>query len=272
MSKRNAASIPSPAIKPTRKASHKQDPGKYISPRTGGAPIFAISMTTRPRQPTDTLIITGVSPATVRDPAPLALFLAQSEIELELVSLPKFGRIILLCKNSQDASIIGTKLAQLTSWCSKQGNEAKIVVSFSLQNNHWHHDTTAEKEVEYLELPLENESRRFLISPPLSPPPEWDHWHRTEEGPNRKTIPSPHELSHLLWERLGGFQGEEAVPYTEDEKEEKKAVNIAHEPEILFENVDNGVPVILLDAAPGNTEKTALRSIAKTAMPPMDIQ
>ncbi|KAK6458313.1 uncharacterized protein RJT20DRAFT_30772 [Scheffersomyces xylosifermentans] len=260
------------------------------------------------RSPTNTLILTKVSDKLLNDPQPLVNFIAHENNYLsELVSLPRFGRILIICDSSDVSTEIAHLLKSSPQWST-------ISISYSIKDNKFsimknpdllvsnHRDGQLNSDievnwksnnddlVEYLELPSESGSRRFLISPPLSPHAEWDQWDREEEGPNQKTLFSPQELSHLLWERLGGFDSSIVRKYRDEQEEED--YEIAHEnleespsiqgeidlndqPQILFQNIDNGVPAIVLDTIKNaslgqgrrvQTEKT--RFLAKTTMPP----
>ncbi|KAK7687376.1 hypothetical protein QCA50_009241 [Cerrena zonata] len=117
---------------------------------------------------------------------------------------------------------------------------------------------------QYLELPLELGSRRFLISPPLSPPAEWDHWDKVEEGPSDKTFPTD-ELTNLLWERL------EDNDYTHHSKD-NLVVDLNMKPEVLFEDIDNGVPAIVLDTVNNRGPHTLSAKLRppKTSLPPLN--
>lgn len=228
------------------------------------------------RSPTDTIILTGLLLEFIKEPTPLLHYLSQSKREIELIALPKFHRILLVCSSREDSKSTFEDLANLSTQDSDlYGN---LSISYSIKDNDLlknANNITSNIPVEYLELPLEHESRRFLISPPLSPPAEWDHWHKTEDGPNKQSIPSPQELSHLLWERLGGFDSDHVRKYSLEQSESPDIIhNVANQPEILFQNIDNGVPAIVLDSANENqtNKSNNLKSapkLAKTAMPPV---
>lgn len=225
------------------------------------------------RSPTDTLILTGLDEALLNDPKPIIQFLAQKKREIEFITLPKFGRILLLCASRNEAEITYQDLKS-----SEWGTQFNI--SYSIKDN----DTlirstaTADEFVDYLELPLEHGSKRFLISPPLSPPPEWDHWQKAEEGPSKQTLHSAEELSHLLWERLGHRdESEDRVRKYEPEdedlqntagKQEREVHDLKVDPEVLFRDIENGVPAIILDSVQTTNETTPKRIVCKTAMPP----
>ncbi|CAH2354163.1 calcipressin-like protein [[Candida] railenensis] len=226
------------------------------------------------RSPTDTLILTGLEEDLLNDPKPIIQFLAQKKREIEFITLPKFGRILLLCASKIEAEITYQDLKD-----SNYGTQFNI--SYSIKDNDTlirSTATTSDEFVEYLELPSEHGSKRFLISPPLSPPPEWDHWQKAEEGPSKQTLHSAEELSHLLWERLGHrdesedrvrkYEPEDNDPQKTTNKQESVVHDLKVDPEVLFRDIDNGVPAIILDSVKTNNETTPKRIVCKTAMPP----
>ncbi|KAL6670353.1 calcineurin inhibitor [Candidozyma auris] len=207
-----------------------------------------------PRQPTNTLIVSRLSGEAKENPAVLAGFLAEQGIQVELVSLPKLERYIIIC---------GT------------------LIDFSLKDNHsailgeenW---ALKAADTQYLELPSESGSRRFLISPPLSPQGEWNDYDKVEEGPNQTAVYSPEELSHLLWDRFGGFDSTHVKKYKEESEDEEEEIendgevyDISQQPQVLFENIDNGVPAIVVDSV-RHQKSRRTPPLPKTAMPPMD--
>lgn len=208
------------------------------------------------RSPTNTLIVTNVDKSTLESPQALASFLASDHQVMELVALPKFQRILVICETVDLSTHVLHSLKLSDDW-------HHLKITYSIKNNAMsipQYDDI-ESHVDYLELPLEVGSKRFLISPPLSPPAEWDHWDKVEEGPNSKAVYSPQDLSHLLWERLGGFESDQVRKYETEETKQLK-------PEVLFEDIDNGVPAIVLDTV--NNRGTAPKQMPKTAMPPVD--
>lgn len=216
------------------------------------------------RSPTDTIILTGTLGTLLEDPTSLLKFLSVLRREIELISLIKFNRILLVCDSRLNSELT---FKELQKWKTDQHLEFNI--SYSLKDNdssRSHIDNT--EIVDYLELPLEHETKRFLISPPLSPPPEWDHWERTEEGPNKQTFHSPQELSHLLWQRLGGLGNENKVKKYDGELKDQLIHNISKNPEILFKDIDNGVPAIVLDGVEDVAGDQPKKVIQKTSMPP----
>lgn len=226
-----------------------------------------------PRNPTNTLILTQVDGGLLQNPTPLLEYLSTNGYIMELVALPKFQRILLICESSVVAQAINESLKS-SQWNFK--------VTYSIKDNHLaitdHPELLpTEDTILYLELPSEDGSKRFLISPPLSPPPEWDHWDKVEDGPHSKSVYSPQELSHLLWERLGGFDSSDFRKYQgEDDPVEGEETVVASEPEVLFKDIDNGVPAIVLDTMsnrekrPSVTNSAFKSSIPKTSMPPLE--
>lgn len=208
------------------------------------------------RKPTNTLIVTNVDIHVLLEPQEVIKCLANHGFVVELISLPKFQRLLVVCENTRVSSKVMSLLQENFDFkVTYSMKDLPLAVVYGPE--------FASNEKDYLELPLESESRRFLISPPLSPPAEWDHWDKVEEGPNQQAVYSPHELSHLLWERLGSTSNVRkmhggAAP-----------IDLDIEPMMLFENIDNGVPAIILDSADKNVEpQTQGRTVAKTAMPP----
>ena len=224
------------------------------------------------RNPTNTLILTNLGSGILNDPSPLVEFLSKKNYTIELVALPKFGRILVICDITETSQEVLLSLKHSSEW-------ADLGITYSIRDNHWSilgsdADLFASKadSKDYLELPLEDGSRRFLISPPLSPPAEWDHWDKVEDGPNAKSVYSPQDLSHLLWERLGGLQSSDVRKYQDEEIEENEYEirDMKTEPEVLFEDIDNGVPAIVLDTVNNKNKSDALskKPIAKTSIPP----
>lgn len=228
------------------------------------------------RSPTNTLILTNVSEEVLKDPSLLVNFLSHKKHLIELVALERLQRIIIICETSITATEIAEYIAQSPQWHN-------IRISYSLKGNQYTRlnrevwDKDLQQEKDYLELPAEIASKRFLISPPLSPPAEWDLWDKVEEGPNQQTIHSPEDISHLLWERFGGFESSDVkkvYPGSSDQEESKADSPAKYEPAVLFKDIDNGVPAIVLDSAQNESPEIAKnqpsRTLGKTSMPPAD--
>lgn len=98
---------------------------------------------------------------------------------MQLVALPAMQRLVLVCPTSEIAQSALTAKSQCTSL-----DDLKF--QFSLV------DTTTASQKQYLELP--SHQSFFLVSPPTSPPPEFDY-SRLEEHPNREKGLVP--VSHL---------------------------------------------------------------------------
>ncbi|KAI5962923.1 RCN1 [Candida pseudojiufengensis] len=222
-----------------------------------------------PRSPTNTLLLTNLSDEFLIDPHPLIDFISDLQYLVELIVLSKLSRIVIICETSTVAKILKEKI---TSWNNS------IKVSFTIRDNKFDlkkqelDKATANfnNEINYLELPHDLDSKRFLISPPMSPQSEWNDYNKTEEGPNEIAIYSPEELSNLLWERLGGFESELVRKFQNDEEpkinQDVKFINYKIEPELLFQDVDNGVPAIILDKI--DDLQDIDEKLPKTSMPP----
>lgn len=218
------------------------------------------------RTPTNTLILTKLSPELLRDPQTLVQLLVSRNFNVELVTLPKFERYLVICASPVVAMQVREHLA------AELGN--KIQIGFSLKDNHlalledelW----CIQGEKDYLELPLQEGSRRFLILPPLSPHSEWEDFGREEEGPNTKAVYSPEDLSHLLWDRFGGFDSSKVRKfYNDDSEDEDETIDISDKPHILFEDIDNGVPAIVVDSVTNQVKRSPKIPFLRTSMPPL---
>ena len=226
------------------------------------------------RVPTNTLLLTNLPEGVLWDPTPLAKYLAAENHPIELVTLPRFGRIVVVCQRDTIAVDISKMLKLAEDW-------KDVRISFSIKNNEFHMLNGEDaghlpgENRDFLELPPQENMRRFLISPPLSPDPEWDNWDMLEEDPNKKSIYSPKDLSHLLWERLGNLEGTQVRrvglnDLDEDDCSDGVVHDVAQKPEILFEDITNGVPAIVLDGLSSTEEKTEQNNkYVKTTMPPI---
>lgn len=230
------------------------------------------------RSPTNSLIVTRLEPELLKNPTIIADLLGSRSFTVELVFLPKFARYIIICASSQVASQVRHFL--------EENLESRAQISFSIKDNRlalledqlWLLRSEENDPTTYLELPLEDGTRRFLISPPLSPHSEWDDFEKEEEGPNTKAVYSPQELSHLLWDRFGGFESSRVRRFdidsdnSEDDVDESEDdasyVDISEKPQVLFEDIHNGVPAIVVDSVK-NQKKGVKQPLPKTAMPPM---
>lgn len=227
------------------------------------------------RPPTNSLILTKVDQSLLENPQIIVDLLASRNFNVELVFLPKFARFIVVCESGLIAAHVRDFLVQTLN--------SKLSISYSMKDNRlailedhlWLLDSE-NADTSYLELPLEEGTRRFLILPPLSPHTEWSDYGKEEEGPNKKAIYSPQELSHLLWDRFGGFDSSTVkrfdVEDSEADEEGSKGldldyVDISNGPEILFEGLDSGVPAIVVDSV-RNQKKGQKPPLPKTSMPP----
>ncbi|GEQ72016.1 hypothetical protein JCM33374_g5702 [Metschnikowia sp. JCM 33374] len=233
-----------------------------------------------PRSPTNSLILTNLDDSLVKNPKEIVSLISSRNYNVELVTLPGFGRIIVICISAIVASSLRDYLLEALG--------SKASVSFSMRDNNsrllddnsW---LLEAKDIDFLELPSEDGSRRFLISPPLSPQSEWNDFDKVEEGPNKKAVYSPDELSHLLWDRLGGFESSHVRKYqdgetTDDEKDEESDItktndneaaifDLSTKPEVLFEDIENGAPAIVIDRV-SNQKRSTPVVLPKTAIPP----
>lgn len=233
-----------------------------------------------PRTATNSLILTNLKGSFKNDPQVLAHMLASHSVRSELVYLPRFMRYIVICPSIE----VSEQTKQFLE--ENLGNSATI--SFSMRNNNllipcddsWALQV-GPTDIEYLELPLEEGSKRFLILPPLSPQNEWDLYDKVEEGPNKKAIYSPDELAHLLWDRLGGFESstvrkfENEIGECQDSEPNLSPVisndvsvyDISEQKDILFQDIPNGLPAIVVDKV-DNQGQGRGKIIPKTARPP----
>lgn len=240
--------------------------------------LIFISAFTMTRPPSNSLIITKLDPTLLENPTAIADLLAPRKFNVELVFLPKFARYIIISVSPLVAAQIRDFLVQ------KLGSKAHV--SYSIRDNRleildddlWLLKTEKGHSTAFLELPLEDGSRRFLILPPLSPHAEWDDYNKEEDGPNQKAVYSPQELSHLLWDRFGGFDSSKVRRFDIDsdnseegntsEDDQKDYVDISTQPQVLFEDIHNGVPAIVVDSVK-NQKKGQNPPLPKTYMPPV---
>lgn len=229
------------------------------------------------RTATNSLILTNLE-SDLKSPQSVAKLLASKAIQAELVYLPRFERYIVICPS--------IKISEETKQFLEETMGEKARVSFSLRDNPLslpRDDSWALKsgpeEMDFLELPLEEGSKRFLILPPLSPQSEWDDFNKVEDGPNKKAIYSPDELAHLLWDRLGGFQSPQVRRFQDDDGEVKPleewssdkkkfpVYDMVTEKSVIFEDLPAGVPAIVVDKVI-NRDPSPKKTIPKTAIPP----
>lgn len=232
---------------------------------------FSYPMT---RAPTNSLILTKLDQSLLADPQILVDLLVSRNFNVELVFLPKFARFIVVCGSGLVAAQVREFLIDnLTNMLS---------VSYSIKDNRleilddqlWLLESE-KGDPTFLELPLEEGTRRFLILPPLSPHTEWSDYGKEEEGPNKKAVYSPQELSHLLWDRFGGFDSSTVKRFNVEESDEENEnteldtdyVDISKAPEVLFEDIHSGVPAIVVDSV-RNQKKGPKPPLPKTSMPP----
>ncbi|CAI5760702.1 unnamed protein product [Candida verbasci] len=219
------------------------------------------------RKATNTLILTNLQPELLYAPKALIQYIQNKNYLIQLIVLVKFSRILIISETPTISKEIFKHL---------QDSKFDFNISYSLKDNYFSFNSSDLDEIigcekEYLELPNDLESRRFLISPPLSPHSEWNDWNKLEDGPNEKSVYSPNELSHLLWERLGGFESDIVKKFhkledkNEEEEDDDDEVDISTEPELLFKDIENGVPAIILN--PTNNKESD-QPMPRTTLPP----
>lgn len=279
------------------------------------------------RAVTNTLLITDVPLAIWANPRELISLVAQvTKTAAEMVLLPKFGRILLICESEAVSSAVASAMRDCEKW-----NGLKL--SYTLRNNkpcrsshrgaddsdspispehvksadtlsQQHcsvgniHDYGDHSSAEFLELPLEEGLRRFLISPPASPPDDWNYWDKQEDHPHPKPVYAPEELTGLLWTRLGGTSSSLARKYREADSEaivnetseislqprvqflpegDDEIVDFSAGTHILFQDRNSDRPVIMIDYAKnrelgiegrGMKSSPTPKVFPRTAMPP----
>lgn len=171
-----------------------------------------------------------------------------------LIPLPSFRKMLIMCQNHAVSQ-------QVFGAIQRHGPH----VAYTPRDNNVD-GLTGTSSKDFLELPPELLHTRFLISPPPSPPVDWDY-DVVEEGPNTQRFHDIHELLHLLFERLHSLAdplqaqlvapGETLVPVVE--------------PLVLHESRSH--PIIVLDPpAESSSSSAPPRSLAgvHTALPPVD--
>ena len=212
-----------------------------------------------PRKPTNSLILTHLDPNLLADTLAIARVLKCHAVQSELVYLPRFLRYVVICPSAYASQQTKDFLQQ------KLGNRARVSYTFFENRLHVPYDDSwaLSEALDYLEIPLEEGSRRFLILPPLSPPCEWEGYKQLEDCPGMKTIHSADELANLLWERLGGFNSTPVRRFGEVAGEDTGALDadgsaetallpvydLVRHKHFLFENQPLGIPAIVVDQA-----------------------
>lgn len=215
---------------------------------------------------TNTLIVTRIERRFLENPDIIARALAAGDFRVELVCLPKFARFIIICTDQECAihvkeHLVRTFGSQLHVLFSMRDNELRI-----LRDELW----ALEEKKEYLELPLEESSRRFLILPPQSPQSGWNDYHRVEEGPNKQAVFSPDEISHLLWDRFGGFNSTQVSKFQDEGADlDAEVLDISEQPEVLFKDITNDVPAIVVDSVKNRSRGEPTR-LPRTSLPPVN--
>ena len=82
------------------------------------------------RNPTNTLILTNVASGILNDPSPLVEFLSKKNYTIELVALPKFGRILVICDITENSQEVLQSLKLSSEW-------GYLGITYSIRDNHW---------------------------------------------------------------------------------------------------------------------------------------
>ncbi|GAV51253.1 hypothetical protein ZYGR_0AD04360 [Zygosaccharomyces rouxii] len=121
---------------------------------------------------TNTLIATNNSGSLAHDVGPLRNWLLKSGIgEMQLIHLPSFKRVLVVTESKEAASQL----------MSKKGELGDIRLRYTLTDTE---GALVNPDEEMGRLQVPPHKRTFLISPPTSPPPEFDY-SRCEEPPDR---------------------------------------------------------------------------------------
>lgn len=114
-------------------------------------------------------------------------------------------------------------------------------------------DTRVSESV-FLQLP--DPGKKYVISPPPSPPADWHD--RPEDGPNRKIVHDPTELTGLLFQRLSdrieNFD-ESAKQHQHTDEDFVDELGKLTVPKVLLEHL-KGNPIIILDPPPATAANT----------------
>lgn len=239
------------------------------------------------RDPTNTLIITKAE-LLMQEPQPLIDLLYNNGLIAEMVTLPKLDRILVVCQTES----LAQEASQLVKgeWPDLSVTYSFLSLDQSVEENNQNN--------QQLQVPEDTNARRFLILPPALPPPEWDHWHRVEEGPHPHAIYDPEDMAHMLWERLGGFDSSmvrrfrpdlaldldlsldadvdldtNLAKYLRPPSKAQSLHDFKQHPEILFSGIKDNMPAIMLDTVSGQqTERQEplqeTRPFARTSLPP----
>ncbi len=167
------------------------------------------------------------------EPQPVIQCLANNNFVVEPTALPKFQRILIICENTR----VSSKIVPILS------DHFQFKITYSIKDVVCRNCRT-----EYATMtrglfePLESGSRRFLILP-LSPPAEWDHWDKVEEGPNQQAVYAPLMNPRISYGNAWEMQDSSQVRKFHGEPHQSTRSRT----HVTFENIDNGVPAIILD-------------------------
>lgn len=158
---------------------------------------------------------------------------------LQLIILKRFKRVLLICPNHV--------ISQHVMDASHASEVEKFNFSYSLQDGH------KNSTKQYLKVP--ESEKMFLISPPASPPPEFD-FTKCEDAPQR------HVQSHIQREQQQRMEASHLLPNNPDKDNNG-----------TFTLLKSKVGAITIDRCPtnGGDGQMQLAGHVKTAFPPKSI-
>ncbi|KAH3673077.1 hypothetical protein WICMUC_003910 [Wickerhamomyces mucosus] len=209
---------------------------------------------------TNTLIVTNLSSFLLKDSqfindiqqSIINELVAQtaSDIPIKFIILPKLKRILITFPEYSQSQIV---LHYLQAWLQKLDSNAKV--GYSLIDS-------PQEDINHLTIP--KHSKMFLISPPVSPPPEFDY-DRVEEEPNKLQIYTLEEIQSLQSQYQGHL------------RTSSQASKHANQPlEIVLKDSQETTPKITLHPTIDGNEshfiETALKSHERrTPIPPKSV-
>lgn len=169
----------------------------------------------------------------------LTKFQINEDEPLQLIVLKRFKRILLICPSHD--------LSQHVMAASHASEVEKLNFSYSLQDGY---NNLAK---EYLKVP--ESEKMFLISPPASPPPEFD-FSKCEDAPQR------HVQSHIQQQQQQRMKAGHLLPNNPDEDSNG-----------TFTLLKSKVGAITINRCPTNEDcgNKRLADHVKTALPPKSI-
>ncbi|CEP20538.1 RCN1 [Cyberlindnera jadinii] len=216
----------------------------------------------------NTLIITGVSAEQLNDDAFIARLhnvlvsaLAQTE-SVQFIVLKSFKRILLIFQSRESSSLLIDKLKELGRAEGFACGYALNDFSNNLGNN-------------YLELP--SDSRMFLISPPASPPVDFNY-DATEEEPNKLQIYTHEDIQELFLKNNEELrkvleQEHDSTKYVSSAVDDSKGKLIDQLRREIVLNDSPGGPKIVLEAINVEDDHLIGKAIQsfRTSLPPRSI-